>query len=54
VALRWLIQQGLATIPLSSCEKNRAANFDIFDFALTEEEMATINGLRTQHYSIHR
>jgi diketogulonate reductase-like aldo/keto reductase len=54
VALRWLIQQGLATIPQSSSEKNRAANFDIFDFALTEEEMATINGLRTQHYSIHR
>jgi 2,5-diketo-D-gluconate reductase B len=54
VTLRWIIQQGLATIPQSSSEKNRAANIDIFDFVLTEEEMAEVDGLRTERYSIHR
>jgi diketogulonate reductase-like aldo/keto reductase len=54
VSLRWIIQQGLSTIPQSSSEKNRAANIDIFDFALTEEEMAEVDGLASERFSIHR
>ena len=46
VALRWLIQQdGVTAIPRSSREANARANFDIFDFALSAEEMREIAGL---------
>jgi 2,5-diketo-D-gluconate reductase B len=47
VALRWLIQQdGVAAIPKSSQREHIAANFAIFDFALSDAEMAEIGGLR--------
>jgi diketogulonate reductase-like aldo/keto reductase len=43
VALRWLIQQqGVAAIPRSSREAHAKANFAIFDFALSNAEMAEI------------
>jgi 2,5-diketo-D-gluconate reductase B len=47
IALRWLLQQGgVSAIPRSSKREHIAANFAIFDFSLSAEEMATINGLR--------
>jgi 2,5-diketo-D-gluconate reductase B len=47
VALRWLIQQdGVAAIPRSSKRQHIAANFALFDFALSGEEMAAIDRLR--------
>ncbi|WP_456427580.1 aldo/keto reductase [Rhodocaloribacter sp.] len=46
VALRWLIQQeGVVAIPKAAGREHAAANLDIFDFELTEEEMATIRSL---------
>jgi 2,5-diketo-D-gluconate reductase B len=46
VALRWLVQQeGVAAIPRSSREANAKANLEIFDFALSEAEMAEIFAL---------
>jgi 2,5-diketo-D-gluconate reductase B len=45
VALRWLLQQGAAAIPRSSREANVEANLAIFDFALSDAEMAEISGL---------
>lgn len=43
IALRWLIQQPrVATIPKSADAGRRRANLDLFDFALTEEEMAAV------------
>jgi 2,5-diketo-D-gluconate reductase B len=46
VTLRWLIQQnGVAAIPRSSREANAKANFEIFDFALSDAEMAEISAL---------
>jgi diketogulonate reductase-like aldo/keto reductase len=46
VALRWLIQQGVAVIPRSSNPQRIAENADIFDFALSEDEMARIAALK--------
>jgi 2,5-diketo-D-gluconate reductase B len=47
VALRWLIQQdGVAAIPRSSKRHHIAANFALFDFTLSGEEMAAIDRLR--------
>lgn len=49
VALRWLVQQpGVAAIPKSSSERNLRANFEIFDFALDEDDLAAIAGLRAK------
>ncbi len=46
VAMRWLMQQNVAAIPRSSNPGRIAQNLDVFDFALTEEEMNKINGLK--------
>jgi 2,5-diketo-D-gluconate reductase B len=46
VALRWLIQQGVAAIPRSSNPRRIAENFDVFDFMLTPDEMKQISALK--------
>ena len=48
VALRWLTQRGIVAIPKSSHKERMAQNLDIFDFALTEDDMAQIAKLN-QH-----
>lgn len=45
VTLRWLIQNGVIAIPRSSKESRARESFDIFDFALSADEMARIDGL---------
>jgi 2,5-diketo-D-gluconate reductase B len=46
VTLRWLLQQdGVSAIPRSSREAHAKANFEIFDFSLSDAEMAEISGL---------
>lgn len=45
VILRWQIQLGLVTIPKSSNHDRMRENISIFDFELTEAEMAQIKGL---------
>ena len=42
VALRWLTQRGIVAIPKSTHKERMAQNLDIFDFSLTDEEMAQI------------
>ena len=42
VALRWLTQRGIVAIPKSSHKERMAQNFDVFDFILTDEDMAQI------------
>ena len=48
VGLRWLTQRGIVAIPKSSHKERMAQNFQIFDFALTEEEMAQIAKMNQQ------
>lgn len=45
VTLRWMLQIDVITIPKSSKKERIESNADIFDFELTEEEIATINSL---------
>jgi len=47
VVLRWSIDQGIATIPRSSNPARLAQNLDIFDFALTADDIAAISALDT-------
>ena len=42
VALRWLIQRGIVAIPKSSHKERMAQNIDIFDFSLSDDDMAKI------------
>jgi 2,5-diketo-D-gluconate reductase B len=47
VTLRWLLQQEkVSAIPKAASADHREANFDIFDFELSTEEMDTISSLR--------
>lgn len=45
VLIRWSIQLGNVVIPRSSSQERIKANLDVFDFELSDEDMATLNGL---------
>jgi 2,5-diketo-D-gluconate reductase A len=45
VLIRWSIQLGNVVIPRSANPARIAANLEVFDFELTEDEMTTLNGL---------
>ena len=45
VMLRFLIQKGIAVIPRSTQPEHIKENFNLFDFALTAEEMARLSDL---------
>ena len=47
IALRWLIQRGVIIIPKSIHIERMQQNVDIFDFALSDEDMAAIATLDT-------
>ncbi|WP_035050835.1 aldo/keto reductase, partial [Carnobacterium pleistocenium] len=42
VALRYLIQRSIVVIPKTVTKERMIQNFDVFDFSLTDEDMATI------------
>ena len=43
--LRWLVQQGAVAIPRTAKVERLSENIDVFDFMLSEEEMAAISAL---------
>ncbi len=47
IMLRWGVQHGRSVIPKSTKPSRIAENRDVFDFELTEPEMAAIDGLDT-------
>jgi diketogulonate reductase-like aldo/keto reductase len=47
VMLRWHLQRGRSAIPKSTNPQRIAENFDVFDFQLTEGQLAAIDGLDT-------
>jgi diketogulonate reductase-like aldo/keto reductase len=47
VVLRWHIEHGFSAIPKSVKPHRIAENFDVFDFALTAEQVAAIDALDT-------
>ncbi len=47
VMLRWHLQQGRSALPKSVRPERIAENFDVFDFTLTEAELAAIDALDT-------
>ena len=45
VTLRWLIQNGVIAIPRTTKESRAKENFNVFDFTLSADEIARIDGL---------
>jgi diketogulonate reductase-like aldo/keto reductase len=47
VVVRWHVDHQVVVIPKSATPERIAANFDVFGFSLTNEELARIDGLST-------
>lgn len=45
VILRWHVQQGVVPLPKSARPERQAENLDVFEFELSDEEMAAISAL---------
>ena len=45
--LRWHLQEGRSAIPKSVTPERIAENFDVFDFELSDDELAAIDALDT-------
>ena len=45
VSLRWLVQKGAIVIPRTSKVERLTENMSIFDFVLTPQDMADVDGL---------
>lgn len=56
VIIRWHLQRGIVVIPKSTHIERMEENFDVFDFALTDGEMAKIAALDkdTSSFFSHR
>ena len=52
VALRWNVQRGVVVIPKSTHRERMEQNFDIWDFSLSDEDMAEISKLDIGHSEI--
>ena len=47
IILRWIYQEGVISLPKSTNSTRMKGNIDIFDFELTDEDMAAIQALDT-------
>ena len=45
VLIRWAIQHGFVVLPKSITPARIQANYDVFDFELTEDHMNRLDGL---------
>jgi diketogulonate reductase-like aldo/keto reductase len=52
VILRWLLQLGVGALPKSTNEARMRSNLDVFDFALTDDEVAALSALNCGRSSV--
>lgn len=50
VILRWMLQEGVVTFPKTTNPQHVLDNIDVFDFELSDDEMAHINALPQKAY----
>lgn len=50
VILRWMLQEGVVTFPKTLNPQHLRDNIDVFDFVLTDDEMAAVNALPQKAY----
>ncbi|KAL1522888.1 hypothetical protein AB1Y20_017853 [Prymnesium parvum] len=48
ILIRWAVQRGTSVVPKSVTPSRIEANFDVFDWALTEEQMAELSSIEPQ------
>ena len=48
VILRWLVQWNIVALPKSTHRERMEQNIDVFDFTLSDEEMAAVTALDTK------
>ena len=48
VILRWLVQRNIVALPKSTHRERMEQNIDVFDFTLSDEEMAAVTALDTK------
>jgi diketogulonate reductase-like aldo/keto reductase len=48
IVLRWIIQQGVAAIPMTTKRENALSNINALDFELSDDDMAVISALGTR------
>ena len=46
--LRWLVQRNIVALPKSTHRERMEQNIDVFDFTLSDEEMAAVTALDTK------
>ena len=46
ICLRWELQHGIVPLPKTTRRERMAENADVFDFTLTDEEMAAVDALK--------
>ena len=47
--LRWLVQRNIVALPKSTHRERMEQNIDVFDFTLSDEEMAAVTSLFFRH-----
>lgn len=47
VVLRWIVQQGVIVIPMTTKRENAASNLRIFEFTLERDDMAALSAIGT-------
>ena len=52
IVLRWHVQQGAVAIPSSHSASRLRENIEVFDFALSDEEMLAISALEVRQARI--
>lgn len=50
VILRWMLQEGVVTFPKTTDAQHMRDNFGVFDFELSDDEMARVNALPQKAY----
>jgi diketogulonate reductase-like aldo/keto reductase len=53
VSLRWAIEHGVCVIPKAERPNHQLENLQLFDFRLSADEMAALDGL-SAHRSVYR
>lgn len=48
VVLRWITQQGVAAIPMTTKRENALSNINALNFELSDKDMANISALGTR------
>ena len=53
ILIRWAIQRGTSAVPKSVTPERIEANFDVFEWELSDDEMAALGSIEPQERMLH-